>query len=93
MKRKITVSDLREYSFCNVSWCIAHNVGNFAKEHVSKKEKKLLAKNNKISEKNMKRGNIAHIKYEFKRVFWQIIYFAITGVLLWLLLSVILKIF
>ena len=86
-KRKISVSELREFKFCSVSWCIARNLGEQVRVDLSTGEKKELKKGLKLSEKQMDRGETAHFWFDFKRVAGIILFLIISGLGLWILLS------
>ncbi len=87
MKKKITVSALREFKFCNVSWCIARGLGDQTIEDLSEQEKKNLKKSIRISEKQIARGDTQHFFYDFQRAAGIIIYLIIAGVILWIILN------
>ena len=87
MKRKITVSELREFKFCSVSWCIARGVGDQTIENLSEQEKKNLKKSIRISEKQMARGDTQHFLYDLKRVTGILFFLVISGLVLWIILN------
>ncbi len=87
MKKKITVSELREFKFCSVSWCIARGVGEQTKNDLSFKKKRELQKSIQISKKQMQRGDVQHFFYDFKRAAGIVIYLIIAGLILWIILN------
>ncbi len=88
-KRKITVSDLRGYEFCSVSWCIARDLGEHTRRVDSRAEKSRLRKDNKLAKRAQSRGQTAHWLYDFKRGVGIVIFFALCALALWILLTTI----
>ncbi len=88
-KRKITVSDLREYEFCSISWCIAKDLGKHTRRADSRTEKTILRKDNKLAKRAQARGDTAHWLYDFKRGAGIVIFFALCGLALWIIFKVI----
>ncbi|MCK4642309.1 hypothetical protein KAU32_01605 [bacterium] len=86
-KRKITVSDLREYEFCSVSWCIAKDLGEHTIDAITGAEKSALGKDTKRAKKAQSRGETAHWLYDFKRVIGAVLFLIFSGIVLWILLA------
>ena len=88
-KRKSTVSDLREYEFCSVSWCISKDIGGYSREAASKNEKALLDKHIKSAERAKVKGNRAHNLYDAIRGIGILFFLIASGLLLWIIFKVI----
>ena len=86
-KRKITVSDLREYEFCSVSWCIAKDLGDHIRRAGSSAEKSKFLKDNKLAKRAQALGDTAHWLYDFKRVIGTTLFLIMSGIVLWILLT------